>query len=222
MEYQKVTNFLETASGNVPRFFTKKWVKVHDQSGSAENRYKPSKQIRFETLMLRSDLCDFKDAYIVVKGTITLTKTDGRGFIDIRNKFLAFKNNAPLINCTAKINNILIDNAEDLDVVIPMYNLLGYSVNYRKTTGSFWNYYRDEPNDFSANNYNANTIENSESFKYKCNITGKTSNADQENGENTDQNNTKTRKNLEIVVPLKHLSNFWRTLDMPLINCEVL
>ena len=222
MEYQKVTNFLDTASGNVPRFITKKWVKVHDQSGSAENRYKPSKQIRFETLMLRSDLCDFKDAYIVVKGTITLTKTDGRGFIDIRNKFLAFKNNAPLINCTAKINNILIDNAEDLDVVIAMYNLLGYSVNYRKTTGSFWNYYRDEPNDFSANNYNANTIENSESFKYKCNITGKTSNADQENGENTDQNNTKTRKNLEIVVPLKHLSNFWRTLDMPLINCEVL
>ena len=222
MEYQKVTNFLDTASGNVPRFITKKWVKVHDQSGSAENRYKPSKQIRFETLMLRSDLCDFKDAYIVVKGTITLTKTDGRGFIDIRNKFLAFKNNAPLINCTAKINNILIDNAEDLDVVIPMYNLLGYSVNYRKTTGSFWNYYGDEPNDFSANNYNANTIENSESFKYKCNITGKTSNADQENGENTDQNNTKTRKNLEIVVPLKHLSNFWRTLDMPLINCEVL
>ena len=121
-----------------------------------------------------------------------------------------------------KINNILIDNAEDLDVVIPMYNLLGYSVNYRKTTGSFWNYYRDERNDFSANNYNANTIENSESFKYKCNITGKTSNADQENGENTDQNNTKTRKNLEIAVPLKHLSNFWRTLDMPLINCEVL
>ena len=222
MEYQKVTNFLDTASGNVPRFITKKWVKVHDQSGSAENRYKPSKQIRFETLMLRSDLCDFKDAYIVVKGTITLTKTDGRGFIDIRNKFLAFKNNAPLINCTAKINNILIDNAEDLDVVIPMYNLLGYIVNYRKTTGSFWNYYGDEPNDFSANNYNANTIENSESFKYKCNITGKTSNADQENGENTDQNNTKTRKNLEIVVPLKHLSNFWRTLDMPLINCEVL
>ena len=84
-----------------------------------------------------------------------------------------------------------------------------------------WNYYRDEPNDFPANNYNANPVTNSESFKYKSNITGKTSNANQENDENTEQGNTKTKKNLEIVVPLKHLSNFWRSLDMPLINCEV-
>ena len=77
--------------------------------------------------MLRSDLCDFSDAYIVVKGAITLTKTDGRGFIDIRNRFLAFKNNAPFTNCISKINNVLIDNAEDLDVVMPMYNLLEYN-----------------------------------------------------------------------------------------------
>ena len=84
-----------------------------------------------------------------------------------------------------------------------------------------WNYCRDEPNVFPANNYNANPVTNSESFKYKSNITGKTSNANQEDDENTEQGNTKTKKNLEIVVPLKHLSNFWRTLDMPLINCEV-
>ena len=76
--------------------------------------------------MLRSDLCDFSDAYIAVKGTITLTKTDGSGFID-RNRFLAFKNNAPFTNCISKINNVLIDNAEDLDVVMPMYNLLEYN-----------------------------------------------------------------------------------------------
>ena len=93
--------------------------------------------------MLRSDLCDFSDAYIVVKGTITLTKTDERRFIDIRNRLSAFKNNAPFTNCISKINNVLIDNAEDLDVVMPMYNLLEYSKNYIKTTGSFWNYYRD-------------------------------------------------------------------------------
>ena len=74
MEYQKITNLLDTTSDNVPRFITKKWVKIHDQSGSAEDRYKPSKQIRFKTSMLRSNLCDFSDAYIVVKGTITLTK----------------------------------------------------------------------------------------------------------------------------------------------------
>ena len=81
--------------------------------------------------MLRSDLCDFSDAYIVVKGDITLTKTNGRGIIDIRNRFLAFKNNAPFTNCISKINNVLIDNAEDLDIVMPMYNLLEYSKNYR-------------------------------------------------------------------------------------------
>ena len=124
MEYQKITNLLDTTSDNVPRFITKKWVEVYDQSGSADDRYKPSKQIRFKTSMLRSDLCDYSDAYIVVKGDITLTKTNGRGIIDIRNRFLAFKNNAPFTNCISKINNVLIDNAEDLDVVMPMYKLL--------------------------------------------------------------------------------------------------
>ena len=74
--------------------------------------------------MLRSDLCDCSGAYIVVEGTITLTKTNGRGIIDIRNRFLAFKNNSPFINCISKINNVLIDIAEDLDVVMPMYNVI--------------------------------------------------------------------------------------------------
>ena len=149
--------------------------------------------------MLRSDLCDYSDAYIVVKGDITLTKTNGRGIIDIRNRFLAFKNNAPFTNCISKINNVLIDNAEDLDVVMPMYNLLECSKNYRKTTGSLWNYYRDEPNDFPANNYNANPITNSESFKYKSIITRKISNANQENGENTELGNTTTKKILKLL-----------------------
>ena len=84
-----------------------------------------------------------------------------------------------------------------------------------------WNYYRDELNDFLANNYNANPITNSDSFKCKSSITGKISNANQENGEKTEQGNTKANKKLEIVVPLIHSSNFWRSLGMPLINCEV-
>ena len=102
---------------DLPTFVTKKWIKVYDQS---EGIYNVNKEIRIKTSMLRSDLCDFSDAYIVVKGDITLTKTNGRGIIDIRNRFLAFKNNAPFTNCISKINNVLIDNAEDLDVVIPM------------------------------------------------------------------------------------------------------
>ena len=123
MEYQKITNLLDTTLDEVPRFITKKWVEVHDQSGSAEDRYKPSKQIRFKTSMLRSDLCDYSDAYIVVKGDIFLTKAIGKRPVDIRNRLLAFKNNAPFTNCISKINNVLIDNEEDLDVVNPMYNL---------------------------------------------------------------------------------------------------
>ena len=153
--------------------------------------------------MLRSDLYDYSDAYIVVKGDIILTKAIKRRPIDIRNRFLAFKKSAPFTNCISKINNVLVENTEDLDIVTPMYNLLEYSKNYRKTTGSFWNYYRDGPNNPSLNNYNPDTITNSESFKYKSSITGKTSNANQ-----TEQGNTKTKRNFEIVVLLKYLSNF--------------
>ena len=199
MEYQKIINLLDTTSDNVPRFITKKWIEVHDQSGSAEDRCKPSKQIRFQTSMLRSDLCDFSDAYIVVKGRVTASfnprrvdyvdndfldalfpndifpegssteqKTTARNAArtnavntakaagDKRNliKVISFRNNAPFINCISKINGTLIDNAEDLDVAMPIYNLLEYSKNYTKTTGSLWNYYRDKPNsDHEVNHY---------------------------------------------------------------------
>ena len=142
MEYQKITNLLGTTLDEIPRFITKKWVEVHDQSGSADDRYKPNKQIRFKKSILRSDLCDYSDAYIVVKGKITVTRPGSIMY----DKKLALKNNAPFTSCISKINNTLIDNTEDLDIVMPMHNLLEYSKNYRKTTGSSWNYYRDEPN----------------------------------------------------------------------------
>ena len=107
MECQKMTNLLGTTPNQVPRCITKIWVEVHDQTGSAEDRYKPSKQIRFKKSMLGSDLCDFSDAYIIVKGDITLTKNADRGFIDIRNRPLAFSN-APFTNCISKISNVLL------------------------------------------------------------------------------------------------------------------
>ena len=152
MEYQNITNLLDTTSDNVPRFITKKCIEVHDQPGSAGDRYNPSKQIRFKTSMLRSDLHDFSDAYIVVKGSITVTKTNGRGIIDIRNRFLAFKNNAPFTICISKINYVLIDNAEYLDNVMPMYSLLECVKNHRKTIRKLWNYHRDEPNNPPSTN----------------------------------------------------------------------
>ena len=142
MEYQKITNLLDTTSDSLPRFITKNWIEVHDQSGNAENRYKPSKQIRFKTSMLQSDLFDYSDAYIVVKGTINVTDPNNNAY----DQKFAFKNNAPFISSDSKINNTLTDNAEDLDIVKPMYYLIDYSRNFSKTKGSLWNYYRDEPN----------------------------------------------------------------------------
>ena len=161
MEFEEIANFLDTISHDkeLPRFVTKKWIKVYDQSEKNQN---PNKEIRIKTSMLKSDLCDVSDAYIVVEGTITL---EGDNDTIKRNKSLAVKNNAPFINCISKINDIQIDNAEDLDTVMPMYNLIEYSKNYRKTTGSLWNYYRDEPSNPLSSN--------SESFKYKTSIAEK-------------------------------------------------
>ena len=124
---------------------------------------------------------------------------------------MAFKNNAPFINRISKNSGVQIDNAEDLDVVMPMYNLLEYSKNYRKTTGSLWNYYRDEPSNPLSSN--------SESFKYKTSITGNTYNLGVGDA-GYDANKVGKNKN-EVVIPLKHLSDFWRTLNIPLFNCEI-
>ena len=197
MKFQKITNFLNTMPDDkdLPRFVTKIWIEVYDQS---EKNYSPNKEIRIKTAMLRWDLRNFSDAYIVVEGTITL---EGDNNANEQNKSFAFKNNASFTNCISKINVVKIDNAEDLDVVMLMYSLLEYSKNYRKSTGSLQNYYRDEPsNPLSLN---------SESFKYKTIIVGKI----------PEDNDWLT--NAEVVIPLKYLSNFWRALNIPLINCEV-
>ena len=167
--------------------------------------------------MLRLDLWDFNGPYIVVKGTITVTNPDNAK----RNNAVAFKINAAFINCISKINGLKIDNAEDLDAVMSMYNLLEYSKNYRKTAGGLWNYYRDEPSNPLSSN--------SESFKYKTSITGNTYNIDEkitdDDGNEVDNpkyDANKVGKNeTEVVILLKHLSNFWRSLNIPLVNCEV-
>ena len=158
--------------------------------------------------MLRSDLWDFSDAYIVVKGDITFTEPNNAK----RNESVAFKINVPFINCISKIHGVQIDSVEDLDIVMPMYKLLEYSENYRKTTGSLWNYYRDEPSNPLSSG--------SKSFKYKTSFTSITGNT--YNFDDGEAGYDKVGKNeTEVVVPLKHLSNFWRSLNMPLINCEI-
>ena len=195
MEFSKIVNFLDTTSDDkdLTRFDTKKWIEVYDQPGG---NYNVNKEIIIKTSMLRSDLCDFNYAYIVVKGDITLK---GDNDVNKRNKNRAFKNNVLFIDCISKINGVKIDNTED--VVMPIYNSPVYSKNYRKATRSLWNYYRDEPSNPLSSD--------SESFKYKTSIVGKT----------PEDNDLLT--NSKLVVPLKHLSNFWRSLDIPLSNCEV-
>ena len=139
MEHYKISKLLNNSA--VAKFVTKKWVEVNDLSSG---QYSVNKNIRFQTSLLRSDLCDYSNAYIVVKGRVSVTNNNSANRI---YKKLTFKNNVPLRSCITKINNIFIDNAEDLDIVMPMYNLLQYSNNYSMTSGKLWNYYRDEIND---------------------------------------------------------------------------
>ena len=222
MEYDKVNNLLVSGSENLSKFVTRDYVKVN----SLSNTYNENKSIRFKTPMLRSDLCDYADAYILVNGTITVAGKRPR-----QNRPLTLKNNAPFVSCITRINNELIADADDLVIVIPMYNLLEYSKNYRKTIGSSYNYYRDELNDdVNLNNFTNNNVVSSNSFQYKNKIIGNTCNVDSTTipaaggarvaNPNYDANNS-GEKNVELAIPLKYLGNFWRALDIPLISCEV-
>ena len=206
MEYEKIANLIDDASSQSSKFRTKNWVEINDKS---RGTYKVNSQIKFKTTMLKSSLCDYSNANIIVKGTITVNNTaaDGAAANNI-NKKVIFKNCTPVTNWISEINNTQVDNAKDIDIVMPMYNLIEYSDNYAKTSGSLWQYCKDIP---PVNNNNAIVdftgayLTNSINFKAK--VTGQTG----DDG----------TKNVEIMVPLKYLSNFWRTLEMPLINCEV-
>ena len=220
MEYDKINNLLDSESENLSKFVTRNYVKVN----SLSNTYNENKSIRFKIPMLRSDLCDYADAYILVNGIITVAGNQPR---DRQNRPLILKNNAPFDSSITRINNELIEDADDLDIVMPMYNLLEYS----KTIGSLYNYYRDELNDdANLNNFANNNVVSSKSFQYKNKIIGNTYNVDSTivpvaggarvANPNHDANNS-SEKNVELAIPLKYLGNFWRALDIPLINCEV-
>ena len=206
MEFNKINNLLGPEHDEVPSFISKKWIEVQSQSG---NTYNTSKPIRFKTSMLRSDLCDYSDAYVWVKGKINVTNPNNNANFDRR---LTLKNNAPFVSCISKINGELVENVEDLDIVIPMYNLLEYSKNYEKTSGSLFNYYKNEPSKTTigaGNNAINISIRNSKSFDYKTEIIGSLDAGEDE------------KEDITIAIPLKYLGNFWRRLDIPLINCEI-
>ena len=134
MRYNKITNLLgKLDKDEIPKFTTIKWIEIFDQSDGTNNK---NKDIRSNTNQLRNDLCDFNDAYIVVTGKITATNPGNDD--NMYNRKVSLKNSAPFFNCILKINSQLIEDAQDLDIAMTMYDLLYYSKNFRKTTGSFW------------------------------------------------------------------------------------
>ena len=231
MEYDKINNLLSSLelsednemSEQLSKFVTGEYVGVN----SLSNTYNENKSIRFKTPMLRSSLCDYSDAYILVKSIATVTGNHPR---DRQNRPLILKNNAPFVSCITRINGELIEDADDLDIVMPMYNLLEYSKNYRKTIGSLYNYYRDELSDDNDNdNFGNIKVVSSEAFKYKNKIIGNTYNVDSTRvaADRGREPNPDYRANLSgtskviLAIPLKYLGNFWRALNIPLISCEV-
>ena len=168
----------------------------HRQSNS-KGKYNQGDTIKFETETIKSSLCDYSDAFILVTGNITVPADD--------NTDVAFKNCAPFSTCTTKINDIFVDEASHIYIATPMYNLIEYSDNYSDMSGSLWQFKRDEVTDKDVDL----TINNSQSFKYKAALLGKTANH---------YDGKSFLKDAKIAVPLKHLSNFWRSLEMPLIN----
>ena len=202
MEYQEIANLLDDASNQPSKFKTKYWIEINDES---RGTYNANSQIKFKTAMLKSSLCDYSDAYILVKRTVTVNNTAAAGAdANNTNKKVMFKNCAQVTNCIIEINNKQIDNAKDLDIVMPMYNLIEYSDNYSKTSESLWQYCKDMPV-VDNNNAIVNFTENNIIFKVK--VTGQTG----DDG----------TKNVEIMMPLSYLSVFWRSLELPLIECEV-
>ena len=223
MEYDKINNLLlseDNESEKLSKFITREYVRVN----SLSNTYNENKSIRFKTLMLRSNLCDYSDAYRLVKGTITVTDPDvnnnANNIRDKRNRPLILKNNAPFVSCITRINGELIEVADDLDIVMSMYNLLEYSKNYRKTLRLLYNYYRDElSDDADDNNFDNIKLVNSNTFKYKNKIIGNKYDVDAgAQGYDVNKNGT---EEVELAIPLKYFGNFWRALNIPLISCEV-
>ena len=195
------------ASNKPCKFRPRNWAEINDDIRSA---YSPNKHIKFKTAMLRSSLCDYNDAYILVKENISVNNTAAADAVANNTaKKVIFENCALFTNCLSKTNNKQIDNAEYIDIVMPMYNLIEYSNSYSKTSGNLWQYCKEIPAVNDAGNIaDFNGANATDSFNFETKITGQTD----DDGE---------IENVEIMVPLKYLSNFWRTLEMPLINCEV-
>ena len=193
METQKIVNLLNDSNNEISKFATTKWYIIDSE---ANGNYLPDNKIKFLTSSLELSLCDYSDAYILVTGNITVTG-------DNANTKVAFKDCAPFKKCRTEINETFADDAQHINTAMPMYNLIEYSDNYSDTSGSSWQFKRDEIEGDVNLTVNAHYIpNNSSSFKYKSSF-------------------ITNRNGVKIAVPLEFLSNFWRSIEMPLINCKV-
>ena len=184
METQKIINLVNGSDNANSNFVTKKWYIIDSES---KGTYSHEDEIKFLTSSLELSLCDYSEAYILVTGNINVTGGND-------NTNVAFKNCAPFEKCRTEINETFVDNADFINITIPMYNLIEYIDNYSDTLGSLWNFKRDE-----IEGDDNLTINNVPSFKYKANLIGNTENNAIKNG-------------VKIAVPLKYLSSFWRLL----------
>ena len=142
MEYQSIINLLANIPNQPTKLRTKNWMEINDESRGTYNK---NNQIRFKILMLMSSLCD-NHAYILVEGTIAVANTEVAAAVANNvDKKVIFKTCALFTNCISRIDNTQVDDAHDIYVVMPMYNLIEYSDNYSKKSGILWQYCRDEP-----------------------------------------------------------------------------
>ena len=210
MENQKIINLLDKIDTDSKHFATKKWYIINDENNTNYGVNKDTgadnpDSIKYDTRVLRPNLCDYAEVYILVDGTIRATNA-------VNATRLALKNCAPFTKYNLEINDEHVDAAENLDIVMPMYNLVEYSDNYQDSSATLYQYKRDEPpeNDAVADL----TDDDSSSFKYKIKLLG---NVTRVAGNAAGVK----RLNVKTVVPLKYLSNFFRSLEMPLINCKI-
>ena len=199
IETQKIINLLNDSSNEEPKFATKKWYVIDNQK--TKGKYKQDDTIKFETEFIKPSLCDNSDTFILVTGNITVNAAN--------DTCVAIKNFAPLSTCITVINNVFVDRAEHIYIALSMCHLVEYSENYSGTSGSLWQFKRDE---VPVNNADL-TITNSQSFKYKADLVVKKT-ANHNNGKGSVEDT-------KIVVPLKYFNSFWISLEIPLINCKV-
>ena len=206
METQKIVNLLNGSDNENSKFATKKWYVIDSESKGNYSHHDP---IKFLTKSIESSLCDYSDAYILVTGNITVTRTIAGDPVQRKQVLteatqVVFKNCAPFKKCCTEIDGTLVDEVDFINITMCMYNLIEYGGNYSDTSGCLWGFKRDEID----NNAEVTNDNSAPSFKYKASLIG-----------NTETDGTK--EGVKIAVPLKYLSNFWRLLEMPLINCKV-